>query len=112
MSTPYKPITHDDLAYEVEARIRARMEEATRQVEPYHGPDARLDLEIERLEAQIAVLARICARLALLSEPIRRAALDAVYEERDTGTPVQLFAIWGDEATESLVSAIDGGKVE
>lgn len=105
-----KPITHDDVAYDMEARIRTRTEEAALQVRAYYGVemDVRLDVEVERLEAQIGVLVRICARLALLSEPIRLAVVEALYEEANTGAQVPLFPIRSDEAIDSLVAAIDG----
>lgn len=106
-----KPITHDDVAYDMEARIRTRTEEAALQARAYYDGermDVRLDVEVERLEARIGVLVRICARLALLSEPIRRATVEALHEEADTWAQVPLSLPRSDEAIDSLVAAIDG----
>jgi len=105
-----KPITHDDVAYDMEARIRTRTEEAALQARAYYGEemDVRLDVEVERLGAKIGVLVRICARLALLSEPIRRATVEALHEEADTWEQVPIFLPRSDEAIDSLVAAIDG----
>lgn len=101
-----KPITHDDVAYDMEARIRTRTEEAALQARAYYGEE--MDVRLERLGAKIGVLVRICARLALLSEPIRRATVEALHEEADTGAQVPLSLPRSDEAIDSLVAAIDG----
>lgn len=108
--TRRKPFTYDDVVSDMEARIRALVEEAALQVDPYYGEemDVRLDAEARRLEAQIGALVRICARLTLLSEPIRLAAVEAFYEEANTGAQAPLFPLRSDEAIDSLVAAIDG----